>query len=398
MATNTTQYNFQKPEVGADTDAWGDMLNGNWDSTDSLLRGATALSNIGIGATNTTIPLVCNAASASDITATFSGKVGIGTSSPAYTLDVTGSAQLSGGDLILRSDSDDADTQYIRFENYPSDIRTAYIRADYTSQTAGGGTALAFGANDHATATDTDSMVIDIEGNVGINTSSPQAPLHVHGDINLGNSAGADAADVEIASLNFYNRDTSNSAPNNAAIIRAYTSQATGSGGYLTLATSNGTEAEGADATEKMRIDAAGHAIIPAGITLGTTTGTYAAANTLDDYEEGTWTPTVYANDNTTVLTEGVHYNLRGASYTRIGQLVHLVIRLEDIRPTKDDFNFSIPFSSFDNDLVIGSTLGASIGGEANTSPIFGRAGTRFEIRKDDYQFAYGTCQYRTNS
>jgi len=106
-------------------------------------------------------------------------KVGIGTTSPAYKLDVTGSAQLSGGDLILRSDSSDADTQYIRFENYPTDIRTAYIRADYTSQTAGGGTALAFGANDHATSTDTDSMVIDVEGNVGIGTNSPASRLHV---------------------------------------------------------------------------------------------------------------------------------------------------------------------------------------------------------------------------
>ena len=100
---------------------------------------------------------------------------------------------------------------------------------------------------------------LETTGNVGIGTDSPQAPLHVHGDINLGNSAGADAANVEIASLNFYNRDTSNSAPNNAAIIRAYSSQATGSGGYLTFATSNGTEAEGADATEKMRIASSGN-------------------------------------------------------------------------------------------------------------------------------------------
>jgi len=168
MATNTQEYNFQKPEVGGDSDNWGDMLNGNWDITDSLLRGATQLSNIGIGATNTTIPLVCNAASAADITATFSGYVGIG-------------------------------------------------------------------------------------------TNQPQAPLHVIGDINLGASGDHDAADVELASLNFYNTDSSDSAPNNAAIIRAYTHTATGSGGYLTFSTSDGSESEGADAGEKMRIDASGN-------------------------------------------------------------------------------------------------------------------------------------------
>ena len=86
-------------------------------------------------------------------------------------------------------------------------------------------------------AVNTNTLFVDVsEAKVGIGTTSPQAPLHVHGDINLGNSVGADAANVEIASLNFYNRDTSNSAPNNAAIIRAYSSQATGSGGYITFA------------------------------------------------------------------------------------------------------------------------------------------------------------------
>ena len=168
MATNTQEYNFQKPEVGGDSDNWGDMLNGNWDKTDSLLRGATQLSNIGIGTTNTTIPLVCNATSATNITATFYGYVGIG-------------------------------------------------------------------------------------------TNQPQAPLHVIGDINLGASGDHDAADVELASLNFYNTDSSDSAPNNAAIIRAYTHTATGSGGYLTFSTSDGSESEGADAGEKMRIDASGY-------------------------------------------------------------------------------------------------------------------------------------------
>ena len=109
-------------------------------------------------------------------------------------------------------------------------------------------------------AVNTNTLFVDVStANVGIGTASPQAPLHVHGDINLGNSAGADAADVEIASLNFYNRDTSGSAPNNASIIRAYSHSATGSGAYLTFATSFGGESEGADATEKMRIDSSGN-------------------------------------------------------------------------------------------------------------------------------------------
>jgi hypothetical protein len=43
MPTNTTTYSFQKPAVGGDEDAWGGYLNGNWDKTDDLLDGTTAI-------------------------------------------------------------------------------------------------------------------------------------------------------------------------------------------------------------------------------------------------------------------------------------------------------------------------------------------------------------------
>ncbi len=167
--------------------------------------------------------------------------VGINTDDPQRELEVTGS-----GNVYARITAPtDNDSAVLELKNTQE---TWQIRNQDTNDDA-----LEF-IDDTATR-----LTIKKDGKVGIGTTSPQAPLHVHGDINLGNNAGADAANVEIASLNFYNRDTSNSAPNNAAIIRAYSSQATGSGGYLTFATSNGTEAEGADATEKMRITSSGN-------------------------------------------------------------------------------------------------------------------------------------------
>lgn len=42
---NTTRYNFNKPTVGADANAWGDKLNNNWDSVDNLLNGQVVNSN-----------------------------------------------------------------------------------------------------------------------------------------------------------------------------------------------------------------------------------------------------------------------------------------------------------------------------------------------------------------
>ena len=67
--------------------------------------------------------------------------------------------------------------------------------------------------------------------------------------------------------------------------------------------------------TEYMRIDSSGHVIIPSGVTLGAGGLVYSAANTLDDYEEGTWTPS---------FNTGSFANIQNFTYTKIGRLVHL--------------------------------------------------------------------------
>jgi hypothetical protein len=78
------------------------------------------------------------------------------------------------------------------------------------------------------------------------------------------------------------------------------------------------------DASERARIDASGHLIVPNGITLGTAVGTYADANTLDDYEEGTWSVT--PGGFTEVLSGGtVTYS---GTYTKIGRVIKFTVTI----------------------------------------------------------------------
>jgi hypothetical protein len=86
--------------------------------------------------------------------------------------------------------------------------------------------------------------------------------------------------------------------------------------------------------TERLRIDASGHAIIPAGVTLGTAAGVYAAANTLDDYEEGVWTP----------APAGGTLTINDATYTKVGRLVTAQADVTATATTSGDWS-GLPFN-----------------------------------------------------
>ena len=152
------------------------------------------------------------------------------------------------------------------------------------------------GIDDNATGT---AMTLDSSGNVGIGTtSSPARLLHVNGSTGSfrlqGTSVGGYIEIVGPTSTNFIGTP--------AAISSGST---TDLGFYLS-------------GTERLRIDSSGHLIAPYGITLGTAAGTYAAANTLDDYEEGTWAPTIGADGGDPT----VGYGHNTGTYTKVGNLV----------------------------------------------------------------------------
>ena len=179
--------------------------------------------------------------------------------------------------------------------------------------------------------------VIFGSGNVGIGTASPNAPLCVALATNpvTDNGAGTNtlrvyttqtqAADVGGA-ISLGGQGVGGIAVSFGQIAgRKENSTSTDNAGYLQFATLN----SGGTMAERMRILSTGNILcLSGGNTSATGTGiafpaTQSASsdvNTLDDYEEGEWTPRVMINSSST----GITYSGRAGRYTKIGNIVQI--------------------------------------------------------------------------
>ena len=302
------------------------------------------------------------------LVANYIGNVGIGTSSPDHILC------LEDAEPTLRI-FDAANTlnqeQTIAFGTEPGDRTHAEI-AGINTNTGNAAGALSFKTN--AGSSVTERMRIDASGRVGIGTDLPAEMLEIYNAtspaIQLNDGGDYQAImrlagnDLEIrgssGSLEFYTGaadgdsstqrmviDSSGNISLGSAVALALTFE-NATGNYATwkhggsevgdIGTGNhaifggtGTDfgmacragslvfASGGT-NETARLDTSGHAIIPAGVTLGTAAGVYAAANTLDDYETGTWTPTLTA-DGTDFTSVTYDAGVAG-TYTKVGRVV----------------------------------------------------------------------------
>jgi len=236
-----------------------------------------------------------------------SGNVGIGTTSTFGKLSVASGAN---SNAIGMQQTDSSNTsQSIGLGLFSGNLYGTKITAltNYGSALA---TNLTFSTTDSGGST-SERMRIDSSGNVGINTSSPAARLDVTGSGRFFGTTG----NVKLSVTNNGGETTiARDDSTGSQFGVAYATNIYANGAYPMMFWTNG--------SERMRILSTGNILsLSGGSTTATGTGisfpaTQSAssdANTLDDYEEGTWTPT---------LGGTATYNGRTGSYVKVGQLV----------------------------------------------------------------------------
>jgi hypothetical protein len=184
-----------------------------------------------------------------------------------------------------------------------------------TTPTVNGGTHTSFtstGIDDNATST---ALTIDASENLGVG-SAPDAWASGYTAIDVGSAGSlwatkAGANLTAISDNSFF--DGSSYVAKNTGLGSMYF-QNLGSHYWRNFASVSA----GANqtATDRMQLNAAGNLIIGGGITLGNGQ-TYAAANTLDDYEEGGFSPAIVGGTQTITA-------IQQARYTKIGRSVTL--------------------------------------------------------------------------
>ena len=182
---------------------------------------------------------------------------------------------------------------------------------------------------------DTDELIrVNSDGTVGIGTNDPESQLHIKGTSNSQNLLVESTevnSRIEFASsetISTGNRVTVGAREDDFAVnlgAALNTRLLIQPGGNTGIGTTDPAE----------RLDVNGKIRTADGVLFGTDT---AGANTLDDYEEGSWTPEYSSSNVEPICT----YDMQDGSYTKIGRLVTCIARLRTDSVTGGSGNLRI--------------------------------------------------------
>jgi len=242
------------------------------------------------------------------------GKIGIGTKTPVGNLQVNadfGADQTAGLYLINTGTATTADVTPIAFSTRSSNwgtIHAATIACETKGGLDGGGELFFSTTASGSDSTPNEALRIDGSGNIGIGTSSPGGILDISGATPIVNiTATSGSAYLQVISANdstsqLYMGDT-----DDANIGKIAYDQTTNA---MTLVTNNVVAAT---------INSDGSVTLPIGqLTFPAAANVSSDANTLDDYQEGTWTPVLGGSGG----TSGQTYSVQVGAYTKIGRQV----------------------------------------------------------------------------
>jgi hypothetical protein len=245
--------------------------------------------------------------------------VGVGTTSPSSNLHVAGTTSA----VVSRVSATTA-TAYNIYANTGGNL---YVGVDNSAGTFFGSAYARVIYSDGAYPLNfytngSERMRIAAGGNVGIATTSPNTNTRLQingGGIGAYWTNGSDGAQIYIGSGGFDNSSYYNSAPGIGSVLDANTSTAGALALYVYAGVANSrTRALNLNANGNVALMGATVTTSGTGITFPATQSASSDANTLDDYEEGTWTPVS--------PSAGYTFSNATGTYTKIGRMVQLQV------------------------------------------------------------------------